>query len=251
MTLVDFQAVDLGHGDQIVLPALTLSIARGERIALLGQSGAGKSTLLTAIRQQQQDAAAWCPQGHGLVPLLSVYHNVYMGQLERHSALANLRNLLRPDPLAWQAVETLCDELGLEGLIRRPVERLSGGQRQRVAIARAFYQQRELFLGDEPLSSVDPHQALRLLEQIQARHDACVIALHQHRLALSHFDRVIGLRDGRVAIDAPCRELDLARLDALYPDARSADDRGGDAPGEPQAATEFSAATREAGRSAP
>ncbi|WP_110655389.1 ATP-binding cassette domain-containing protein [Salinicola halimionae] len=219
MPLLNFDNVDLGHGANIVLPGLTLSFQIGERVALLGQSGAGKSTLLAEIRRRLGNTAAWCPQGHGLVPLLSVYHNVYMGQLERRAALANLFNLIRPRRDAWQAIETLTQELGLEGLLRRPVEQLSGGQRQRVAIARAFYQQREIFLGDEPLASVDPHQALRLLERIQARHATSIVALHQHRLALSHFDRVIGLRDGRVVLDAPARELTLAGLDALYPDA--------------------------------
>jgi len=219
MALLNFDNVDLGHGTHVVLPGLTLSFQAGERVALLGQSGAGKSTLLAEIRRRLGNTAAWCPQGHGLVPLLSVYHNVYMGQLERHAALVNLFNLARPRREAWQTIETLTQELGLEGLLRRPVEQLSGGQRQRVAIARAFYQQREIFLGDEPLASVDPHQALRLLERIQARHATSIVALHQHRLALSHFDRIIGLRDGRVVLDAPARELTLARLDALYPDA--------------------------------
>ncbi len=196
MPLLTFDSADLGYGTQVVLPALTLSLEAGERVALLGQSGAGKSTLLAEIRRRLGNTAAWCPQGYGLVPLLSVYHNIYMGQLERHTALSNLCNLLKPRRQAWQAIEALADELGLEGLLRRPVAQLSGGQRQRVAIARAFYQQREVFLGDEPLASVDPHQALRLLEHIQTRHASSIIALHQHRLALAHFDRIVGLRDG-------------------------------------------------------
>ncbi|OLO05935.1 MULTISPECIES: ATP-binding cassette domain-containing protein [Salinicola] len=219
MPLLTFDSVDLGYGTQVVLPGLTLSLEAGERVALLGQSGAGKSTLLAEIRRRLGNAAAWCPQGHGLVPLLSVYHNVYMGQLERHAALTNLVNLLKPRREAWQAIDAVTRELGLEGLLRRPVAQLSGGQRQRVAIARAFFQGREIFLGDEPLASVDPHQALRLLDRIQARHTSSIIALHQHRLALEYFDRIIGLRDGHVVLDAPARELTLAQLDALYPDA--------------------------------
>lgn len=219
MPLLTFYSADLGYGTQVVLPALTLSLEAGERVALLGQSGAGKSTLLAEIRRRLGNTAAWCPQGYGLVPLLSVYHNVYMGRLAHYSALANLRNLLKPRRADWQAIEALCDELGLEGLIRRPVERLSGGQRQRVAIARALHQQRGIFLGDEPFASVDPHQALRLLERIQARYATSIVALHQHRLALSHFDRIIGLHDGRLVLDAAAGELTLAHLDALYPDA--------------------------------
>ncbi|WP_280547901.1 ATP-binding cassette domain-containing protein [Halomonas sp. 11-S5] len=218
-TLLSLAGVDLVHGDRVVLPGLHLDLRRDERVALLGPSGAGKSTLLGVLRRRLGDSAAWCPQQHGLVPQLAVYHNVYMGRLAEHSALANLWNLVRPLPGPWRQVAELCDALGLEGLLRRPVGQLSGGQRQRVAIARALYQQRELFLGDEPVASVDPHQALRLLALIEARHATSVIALHQRELALSHFDRVWGLRDGRLVIDAPARELTLADLDGLYPDA--------------------------------
>ncbi|MDI5921469.1 ATP-binding cassette domain-containing protein [Halomonas sp. LR5S13] len=217
--LLSLTGVDLGHGDRVVLPGLHLGLRRGERVALLGPSGAGKSTLLGALRRQLGDTAAWCPQQHGLVPQLAVYHNIYMGRLAEHSALANLWNLVCPLAGPWRQVAELCDALGLAGLMRRPVEQLSGGQRQRVAIARALYQQRALFLGDEPVASVDPHQALRLLALIEARHATAVIALHQRELALSHFDRVWGLRDGRLVIDAPARELSLADLDGLYPDA--------------------------------
>jgi phosphonate transport system ATP-binding protein len=238
--LVRFEAEDLGHGRDrqgrprhLVLPGLTLTLHEGERVALLGQSGSGKSTLLAELRDRLGTRAAWCPQHHGLVPQLAVYHNVFMGRLPEHSALAALWNLVRPLARPWREVGELCALLGLEGLARRPVGRLSGGQRQRVAIARALYQGRAIFLGDEPVASVDPHQALRLLALIDARHPTSVVALHQRELALSHFDRVWGLREGRLVIDAPTRALTLDDLDALYPDA----DAPADASSEPAAPT--------------
>ncbi|WP_136248189.1 ATP-binding cassette domain-containing protein [Halomonas borealis] len=218
-TLLTLDGVDLGHGERVVLPRVHLRLRRGERVALLGPSGAGKSTLLAALRARLGAAAAWCPQHHGLVPGLAVYHNVYMGRLAEHSALANLWNLVRPLRVPWGEVAELCERLGLDGLMRRPVGRLSGGQRQRTAIARALYQAREVFLGDEPVASIDPHQAQRLLGLIEERHATSVVALHQRELALSHFDRVWGVRDGRLVIDAPSDALTLAQLDALYPDA--------------------------------
>ncbi|NIC06725.1 ATP-binding cassette domain-containing protein [Billgrantia bachuensis] len=223
--LVRFDGEDLGHGEHIALPHLSLALHEGERVALLGQSGAGKSTLLGKLRTRLGHQVAWCPQHHGLVPQLAVYHNVFMGRLPEHSALANLWNLVRPLRGPWREVAALCDELGLAGLMRRPVGELSGGQRQRVAIARALYQARPLFLGDEPVASVDPHQALRLLELIEGHHATSVIALHQRELALTHFDRVWGLRDGRLVIDARADQLTLAELDALYPDADQPDHR--------------------------
>ena len=217
--LLRFEGEARGQGAHGVRPRLTLALHEGERVALLGQSGAGKSTLLAELRRRLGGQAAWCPQHHGLVPQLAVYHNVFMGRLPEHSALANLWNLVRPLRGPWREVAALCDELGLADLMRRPVGELSGGQRQRVAIARALYQARPLFLGDEPVASVDPHQALRLLDLIDSRHTTSVVALHQRELALSHFDRVWGLRDGRLAIDARADALTLAELDALYPDA--------------------------------
>ncbi|TFH86217.1 ATP-binding cassette domain-containing protein [Billgrantia azerbaijanica] len=224
--LATFADENIGHpqgrGTRVVIAGLSLTLHEGERVALLGQSGAGKSTLLAALRARLGATAAWCPQHHGLVPQLAVYHNVYMGRLAERSALANLWNLVRPLKGPWRDIAVLAEELGLEGLLRRPVGELSGGQRQRVAIARALYQRRALFLGDEPVASVDPHQALRLLGLIEARHTTTVIALHQRELALEHFDRVWGVRDGRLAIDAPTGELTLADLDALYPDAGAA-----------------------------
>lgn len=217
--LIDHQS--LGYGHQTILQDIHLSLKLGERIALLGESGVGKSTLLAALRRRLGHQAAWCPQHHGLVEPLSVYLNIYMGRLDQHSALANLWNLARPLPSAWQEIAELCGPLGLERMMKRSVSQLSGGQRQRVAIGRALYQQREIFLGDEPLTSVDPHQALALLELIDQRHRGSIIALHQRELALTHFDRVWGLAEGRLVLDAPSHRLSLTDLDALYSSAAS------------------------------
>lgn len=217
--LVELDQESLGYGDQVIIRDVSLSLHAGERIALLGESGVGKSTLLAALRPRLGQQAAWCPQHHGLVGPLSVYLNIYMGRLDQHSALVNLWNLARPLPRAWQEIAELCGPLGLEGMMKRSVSRLSGGQRQRVAIGRALHQQRDIFLGDEPVASVDPHQALALLELIDQRHRGSIIALHQRELALTHFDRVWGLADGRLVLDAPSNRLSLADLDALYPSA--------------------------------
>ena len=65
-------------------------------MALLGPSGSGKSTLLAALRRQRETLCAWCPQEQALVPMLSVFHNIYMGGLHRHGTWHNLRTLLRP-----------------------------------------------------------------------------------------------------------------------------------------------------------
>lgn len=199
-----------------VLQPFSLNIQQGEKVALLGVSGAGKSTLLEAMRLQQPDQVAWCPQQGALVPMLSVFHNIYMGALDRHSPLYNLTNLIRPLQRELQAVAQLAGELGIIEKLRISVDRLSGGQAQRTALGRALFSQRPVLLADEPVSSVDEQQAQSLLTLALSRHDTVVVALHDRELALHCCDRIIGLKDGQILIDAPSDQLSLPLLDVLY-----------------------------------
>lgn len=199
-----------------VLHEITLRIEQGEKIALLGPSGAGKSTLLEALRQQQAGLSAWCPQQGALVPILSVFHNIYMGALDRHPALYNLANLIRPMKAQWQQVAQLAGELGIADKLRTSVDRLSGGQAQRTALARALFSQRPVLLADEPVSSLDESQGEALLQLALSRHHTAVTALHDRELALHCCDRIIGLREGRIVLDAPSRNLSLQDLNELY-----------------------------------
>ncbi|MCK0152912.1 ATP-binding cassette domain-containing protein [Alcanivorax sp. S6407] len=214
--MFQFEQARLGHPGQAVFDNLTLQIKAGEKVALLGPSGAGKSTLLSALRSQQPDTVAWCPQDADLVPMLSVFHNIYMGALDRHHSFHNLRNLVWPSRQHKQAIGELSDELGLAEKLFTSVDRLSGGQAQRVALGRAIYTRRNILLADEPVSNVDEHQGLALLQQTLERHDTGVVALHDRQLALETCSRIIGLRDGAIVLDAPCSSLALADLDALY-----------------------------------
>lgn len=214
--LFTLQQQSLPRGNTIVLHDISLQIVAGEKIALIGPSGAGKSSLLEWLYPQQAQQIALCPQQGGLVDILSVYHNVFMGALERHSSLFNLLNLIRPFAQPKQDILALCTELGIGDKLWQSVDRLSGGQRQRVAIGRALYRQQPIFFGDEPVSALDPRQAEELLALLLRRHDTVLVSLHNRRLALDHFDRVIALRDGRLFYDGPAADLTAAQLDQLY-----------------------------------
>jgi phosphonate transport system ATP-binding protein len=202
---------------------ITLNIDSLEKVALLGPSGSGKTSLLNVLHQQCAEQIAWCPQDHGLVEALSGYHNIYMGQLEQHSALYNLANLIKPLARPKQAIIELCLSLGLDPQqqLWKSVNHLSGGQRQRIAIGRGLFRQQTCFLGDEPVSNLDPVQAQQILELIISRHKTVVIALHNRQQALSNFKRIIGIKLGRIVFDLPVEELmnneyQVGLLDSLY-----------------------------------
>jgi phosphonate transport system ATP-binding protein len=100
------------------------------------------------------------------------------------------------------------------------VDRLSGGERQRVALARALVSQASLLLVDEPLSALDPTRsvnAINTLTQAARERGATLVAtLHHVEMALAHFPRTIGLRDGAVAFDLPSAEVTAQHLQTLY-----------------------------------
>ncbi|MFD1008905.1 ATP-binding cassette domain-containing protein [Oceanisphaera ostreae] len=214
--LFQFHRQNLGYGASPVLPDLTLKIYQGERVALLGESGTGKSTLLRHLRELRPKEVAWCPQNPSLVPVLSTFHNIYMGRLAHYSVWYNLANLVRPQAKPKAEIGELADNLGLGSQLWQSAERLSGGQQSRVNLGRALYQNRPIFMGDEPVSALDERQADALLQLLCVRHKTVVLALHNIEQALTHCTRIIGLRAGRVVLDAPTHTLNAADLSGLY-----------------------------------
>lgn len=214
--LFRLDGASLQIGTHRVLDAISLTVRQGEKVALVGPSGAGKTSLLNLLHGQQPQQCALQPQHGGLVDPLSTYHNIFIGALDRVGTLPALWNLIRPLARHRAAIEALAERLGLEQKLWQSVDRLSGGQRQRVAIGRALYRQQPIFLGDEPVSSVDPVQAQRLLTLILEQHETAVVSLHNRRLALDHFDRILVMRDGRICCDLPTAEADEALLDRFY-----------------------------------
>jgi phosphonate transport system ATP-binding protein len=220
-----------------------LSVAAGERVAVLGASGAGKSTLLGVLNGSVAPTAGQVRvlgadpgalsgpalrrlrartgtmhQHLELIGPLRVVHNVNAGRLGTWSAARALRSLVQPQGL--DDVRTALARVGLADRMFERTDRLSGGQRQRVALARLLVQRPDLVLADEPASALDPALADRALELLGElaldRGGALLACLHDPALALRHCDRVVGLAAGRVTLDAPAASLSLAELERFY-----------------------------------
>ena len=237
------------HGLEVTYPGgvaalrrTTLSFREGEFTVLLGPSGAGKSTLLRSLNglvrptsgtvcaegigelsndarrlQQLRRETGMVFQQHQLIGRLSALSNVLTGRLGHHSMLRTLLPLPRADRIV--ALECLERVELLDRALAR-VDHLSGGQQQRVGIARAIAQRPRAVLADEPVASLDPATAARVLELL---HGICkadgltaIVSLHQVDLARTFADRVVGLSGGRVVFDGAPDELNEPVLERIY-----------------------------------
>lgn len=209
---IRLEAVNAGYNGVRVLHDISLSIEPGERVAIMGRSGAGKTTLLNTIYRNYAHSAALIPQASALVASLSVFHNVFMGCLDRHTTLYNLRTLIWPPAAAISAVTQVLGAVGLEDKLFARAGELSGGQQQRTSVARAMLNGRPILVGDEPVSALDRVQAREVLRLLSARHQTKVFALHDIRLALEQTDRIVLLEGGRITLDEPSSHLSYEQL---------------------------------------
>ena len=219
MGLISLKRETVGWKERDVLVDIDLNVETGERIAFLGRSGSGKSTLITHLYRRliaAGNAVSLIPQDHALVPPLTVFHNVYMGQLDRRSTFYSLANLVKPFKKEVADIRPILSEISLESELFQPVEKLSGGQKQRTAIARAFFRGGEIMLGDEPVSAIDEKQSAKVLEAIHSRFPTVLLALHNVDLARTYCDRIIGLKGNKIVIDAPAKNVDRSEIESLY-----------------------------------
>jgi phosphonate transport system ATP-binding protein len=207
---------DLGYDGGTVLRGISITVSAGERLALVGESGAGKSTLLSVLQSRYNGNTALIPQESGLVRSLSVFHNVYMGSLHRHSTAYNLLNLVWPRQQEIRRIRPIAERLGLGDKLFDRAGELSGGQQQRTAICRAILQGGDAVLGDEPVSATDQHQSRVIMTALAETFQTVILAMHDVDLALEFSTRIIGIKDGGIALDAPAGDLTPSDLDFLY-----------------------------------
>jgi phosphonate transport system ATP-binding protein len=229
------------------LDSVDLRVQEGEMVALIGASGSGKSTLLRHIagftasdpapshvtllgRPIQQNGkivrevrsirrdVAFVFQQFNLVGRLSVMTNVLIGALSRVSLWRRLSGHF-PHRERSLALDSL-DAMGIGEHAYERASTLSGGQQQRAALARALVQRARIVLADEPIASLDPESARRVMELMQSlnrEHKLTVIvSLHQIDVAMKYCARTVALRDGRVVFDGASEKLTPAVLLDLY-----------------------------------
>ena len=225
------------------LRGLSLSVAHGEQLAIIGPSGAGKTTLLHLLAcalkpgsgslqlggrnpwalsrsqlQQLRGELFLAPQVPPLPPRQRTVTAVLAGRLPHESLWASVRSLFYPTDMA--VAERALARFDMSDKLFERVDRLSGGERQRVGLARALASQASLFLVDEPLSALDPSRGQQAMASLtgsaRERGATLVTTMHHVEMALQHFPRIIGLRDGELAFDLPSAQVTPQRLRTLY-----------------------------------
>ncbi|GLK74209.1 phosphonate ABC transporter ATP-binding protein [Ancylobacter dichloromethanicus] len=237
-------------GQMRAVENVSLTIQPGERVALIGASGSGKSTLIRlasglvladgngagsgaihsfGVKVQEggklaRDVRAarrhigLVFQQFALSGRLSVMTNVLVGALGRMNALRGALGLFNSDErrTAYAALA----EVGIAQHAAKRARELSGGQQQRVAIARALVQGAKLVLADEPIASLDPKSAKRVMDTLVTMSRdhgiALVVSLHQVDYATAYFDRIVAMNAGKVVFDGPAAQINAAFLTELY-----------------------------------
>ncbi len=234
-------------GRRLALGGVSLNVRAGEMVALIGPSGSGKSTLLRAVAglvridpgagtistfslcvqergrltshiRQARTAIGFVFQQFNLVGRLSLYTNVTVGSLGRIPFWRGLLGLW-PQEVRHAAMAALV-RVGVADYASQRANTLSGGQQQRGAIARALVQQAKIILADEPVASLDPVAARRVMETLRELNTVdgmtVVVTLHQVDHAQRYCDRAVALNNGLIVYDGPSAGLTRERLVEIY-----------------------------------
>jgi putative ABC transport system ATP-binding protein len=212
---------EMGQEQVHALSGVTLGVARGEYVAVMGPSGSGKSTLMNLIGcLDTPTSGSYVLNGREVARMtddeLAAIRNQEIGFVFQTFNLLPRTNALQQVelPLVYsglprrerreRAVQAL-EAVGLADRMSHQPNELSGGQRQRVAVARALINNPSILLADEPTGNLDSQtggEIMSLFEQLNARGNTIVLVTHEEDIA-SHARRIVRLRDGKVRDDMP------------------------------------------------
>ncbi|HXM77877.1 MAG TPA: ABC transporter ATP-binding protein [Thermoanaerobaculia bacterium] len=212
---------EMGQEQVHALSGVTLGVARGEYVAVMGPSGSGKSTLMNLIGcLDTPTSGSYVLNGREVARMtddeLAAIRNQEIGFVFQTFNLLPRTNALQQVelPLVYsglprrerreRAVQAL-EAVGLADRMSHQPNELSGGQRQRVAVARALINNPSILLADEPTGNLDSQtggEIMSLFEQLNARGNTNVLVTHEEDIA-SHARRIVRLRDGKVRDDMP------------------------------------------------
>ena len=214
--LVRLESATVRFGGVVALRELSLTLQRGERLALVGANGSGKTTLLRLLHGLVEPAEGQCtrldlqPEGRPATGAM-LFQRPFLLHL---SALRNvsLGLWLRGWPRAQRAEASLraLQRVGLGPLARRPAHELSGGQQQRLALARAWAQRPDILFLDEPTASLDPsakREVETLIEEFAAEGMTVVLATHNLGQTKRLASRVAYLEGGRLVVERLVHEF--------------------------------------------
>ena len=227
----------------VALSDVSLTIAPGEMVAIVGLSGSGKSTLIRTINglvsattgtvtvgphtvngltgrqlRQVRGHSGMIFQGFNLADRASVYRNVMVGRFSHTPSYRTLLGITTPHDreLALRSLNSV----GMLDKVWTRAGQLSGGQKQRVAIARALTQEPSVMLADEPVASLDPPTAHAVMNDLRRINNesglTVVINIHLMDLARTYTTRLIGLRDGRLVYDGPAADATDRDFEEIY-----------------------------------
>ena len=233
MPLVEIREVDKSFGHLHVLKRVSLDVAEGEIVAIIGRSGSGKSTLLRCINglepiqggtirvdgdlvnapkadlRQLRQKVGIVFQSYNLFPHLTVERNITLAPtVVKRIALDEARRI----------AQEVLRQVGLEDKIAAYPDQLSGGQQQRVAIARSLAMHPKIMLFDEITSALDPEligEVLRALERLAAQGMTMLLVTHEIGFAKNVAHRVVFMHEGEIWEEGPRSTLDRPQTPEL------------------------------------
>lgn len=235
--MLEARKITVAYDDRVAVREVSLRVAPGRLMAIIGANGAGKSTLLRALNGSVQITA-----GEVVLDDRSISSYARRGVARRIAVVAQEPELRFPVTVidfvlggryawsnAWgwenardiEIVTEVLRETSLEHFTHRLMNELSGGERQRVVLARALATQAQIFLLDEPTANLDLAHQATMLTLIRSRCDqanaAAVVVTHDVNLAAEFADEILLLRDGRPrAFGSPTEVLTPQRLEEVF-----------------------------------